>query len=125
MSKKHWKIIIDILMLGTILILFQTGEKDIMLHMAFGILMTMLFIVHNILNLSWWMSIGKPHGQEVQRYFQSSDAEHNASCLPPYLLQQYGEGRDESKDAPVSDGAQRHQRDTEHLHPSRSGGCRR
>ena len=30
-----------------------------MLHMAFGILMTMLFIVHNILNLSWWMSIGK------------------------------------------------------------------
>ena len=59
MSKKHWKIIIDILMLGTILILFQTGEKDIMLHMAFGILMTMLFIGHNILNLSWWMSIGK------------------------------------------------------------------
>jgi hypothetical protein len=59
MSKKHWKIIVDILMLGTIFILFQTGEKDIMLHMAFGILMTMLFIVHNILNLSWWMSIGK------------------------------------------------------------------
>lgn len=24
----------------------------------------------------------QPHGQEVQRYFQSSDAEHNASCLP-------------------------------------------
>ncbi len=26
-------------------------------------------------------------------------------CLPPHLLQQYGEGGDESKDAPVSDGA--------------------
>ena len=45
----------------------------------------------------------------VKRYndiFQSSDAEHNASCLLPYLLQQYGKGRDESKDTPVSDGAQ-------------------
>ena len=41
----------------------------------------------------------------LQRYLPGSDAEYHPSCLPSHLLQQYGEVRYESKDAPVSDGA--------------------
>lgn len=59
MNKKRWKILVDILMLGTVFMLFRTGEKDIMLHMALGILMAAAFIVHNILNLPWWAAVGK------------------------------------------------------------------
>ena len=47
----------------------------------------------------------KYYGKTIQQHLPGSDAEYYSSCLPPYLLQQYGEIRYESKDTPVSDGA--------------------
>ena len=47
----------------------------------------------------------QPYGQEVQRYLLGADAEHHALCMPPHLLQQHGKIGNESKDAPVPDGA--------------------
>ena len=54
---------------------------------------------------------------------QGAYAEHYPACLPPHLLQQPGQGRDEPQDPLVSDGPFRHQRDNERLHPSGPGGC--
>ena len=47
----------------------------------------------------------QPHGQAVQRYLPGADAEHHATCLPPYLLQQHGKIGHEPQDAPIPDGA--------------------
>ena len=52
----------------------------------------------------------QPHGQQVQRNLPHPDAEHHASRLPPYLLQQSGEGRHEPENAAIPDGAQRNWR---------------
>ena len=45
------------------------------------------------------------HGQQVQRDLPHTDAEHHASRLPPYLLQQSGEGGHEPENAAIPDGA--------------------
>lgn len=46
-----------------------------------------------------------------------------STCVPPHLLFQYGESRDESENASVPYGAFRHRCDHEHLYPPWLGGC--
>ena len=68
----------------------------------------------------------QPCCAEVQRHLPGADAEHQTPCVPPHLLLQHGESRDESKDASVSYGAFRHRCDHEHLYtPWLGGGQRR
>ena len=40
----------------------------------------------------------------LKRMTAADDAKHYPTRMPPHLLQQYGEGWDESEDAAVSDG---------------------
>ena len=43
--------------------------------------------------------------------------------MPPYLLYKYGCFRNQPQDTAVPDGAQRHRRYAQHLHPPGAGGC--
>ena len=52
-----------------------------------------------------------------------ADAEHHAACLPLYLLQQYGKGRNEPKDTTVFDGTFRYRSNAEYLYALGIGGC--
>jgi len=45
------------------------------------------------------------YGEAVQRYLSGVDAQYHATCLPPHVLQQYGEIRNEPEDAAVPYGA--------------------
>ena len=62
--KKVCKLCIDIEML-VITVLLMVSERtgivktSIVLHMFLGVVLFVLFIIHNILNLSWWAGIGK------------------------------------------------------------------
>ena len=72
------------------------------------------------------VALGEPVqtcGHPVQRHLPGTDADHHPARLPPHLLQQSGEGWDESEDAAVLDGAQRHRRHAQHLHTSGAGRC--
>lgn len=53
-------------------------------------------------------ALGTPiqsYGQEVQRYLQNTVNEYHTPHLPPYLLQQHGEVRNEPQAAPIPGGA--------------------
>lgn len=43
--------------------------------------------------------------EAVQRYLSGADSQYHATCLPPHVLQQYGEIRNEPEDAAVPYGA--------------------
>ena len=57
--KKVCKLCIDIGMLVITVLLMASERTGIVLHMFLGVVMFVLFIIHNILNLSWWAGIGK------------------------------------------------------------------
>lgn len=62
--KKVCKLCIDIGMLVITVLLMaseRTGivETSIVFHMFLGVVLFVLFVIHNILNLSWWAGIGK------------------------------------------------------------------
>jgi len=44
------------------------------------------------------------NGWQVQRYLQSADAKYHSTCMPPYLLFQYGKIGNESQDLAVPYG---------------------
>lgn len=53
------KIGVDIAMLIVLTALFRYEATGILLHMILGVVMLILFIAHNMLNLSFWENIGK------------------------------------------------------------------
>ena len=57
--KKVCKLCIDIGMLVITVLLMASERTGIVLHMFLGVVLFVLFIIHNILNLSWWAGIGK------------------------------------------------------------------
>lgn len=57
--KKVCKLCIDIGMLVITLLLMASERTGIVLHMFLGVVLFVLFIIHNILNLPWWAGIGK------------------------------------------------------------------
>lgn len=57
--KKVCKLCIDIGMLVITVLLMASERTGIVLHMFLGVVLFALFIIHNILNLSWWAGIGK------------------------------------------------------------------
>ena len=56
--------------------------------------------------------------REIQQDLPCADAESNAPCVPPYVLQQDGSRADESKNPSIYHGAQRYWRDAEYIYPS-------
>lgn len=57
--KKICKLCIDIGMLVITVLLMASERTGIVLHMFLGAVLFVLFVIHNILNLSWWAGIGK------------------------------------------------------------------
>ena len=57
--KKVCKLCIDIGMLVITVLLMASERTGIVLHMFLGVVLFVLFIIHNILNLPWWAGIGK------------------------------------------------------------------
>ena len=57
--KKVCKLCIDIGMLVITVLLMASERMGIVLHMFLGVVLFVLFIIHNILNLPWWAGIGK------------------------------------------------------------------
>ena len=57
--KKICKLCIDIGMLAITVLLMASERTGIVLHMFLGAVLFVLFVIHNILNLSWWAGIGK------------------------------------------------------------------
>lgn len=57
--KKVCKLCIDIGMLVITVLLMVSERTGIVLHMFLGVVLFVLFIIHNILNLPWWAGIGK------------------------------------------------------------------
>lgn len=57
--KKIGKLCIDIGMLAVTVLLMVSERTGIVLHMFLGVVLFVLFIIHNFLNLSWWAAIGK------------------------------------------------------------------
>ena len=57
--RKVCKLCIDIGMLVITVLLMASERTGIVLHMFLGVVLFVLFIIHNILNLSWWAGIGK------------------------------------------------------------------
>lgn len=57
--KKVCKLCIDIGMLVITVLLMASERTGIVLHMFLGAVLFTLFVIHNILNLSWWAGIGK------------------------------------------------------------------
>lgn len=57
--KKIGKLCIDIGMLAVTVLLMVSERTGIVLHMFLGVVLFVLFVIHNFLNLSWWAAIGK------------------------------------------------------------------
>ena len=57
--KKICKLCIDIGMLAIMTLLMNLGKIGIVLHMSLGAVLFILLVLHNILNLLWWVGIGK------------------------------------------------------------------
>lgn len=133
-TKNSIKRLVDAAMTVLLLLLMAyqvTGEA---LHEWIGIGMTALVILHQILNRKWYASLfkGKYNGYRIlstaintllllviglTAFCGMSMSGHHAPRLPAHLLQQHGQVRHESQNAAVPDGAQRHFRHDEHLHP--------
>lgn len=58
-TRKICKSCIDIGMLVITVLLMASERTGIVLHMFLGAVLFVLFVIHNILNLSWWAGIGK------------------------------------------------------------------
>ena len=65
--KRMCKVCIDIAMLVLTILLMASERTGIVLHMFMGVVLFVLFVVHNILNLSWWAGIGKGAYNRIRR----------------------------------------------------------
>lgn len=58
-NKKIIRRITDILMIVGLILLMAERLTGIVQHMIIGMIMFLIFIVHNVCNLSWWSYLGK------------------------------------------------------------------
>ena len=57
--KKMIKEVTDILMIIGLILLMAERQTGIVQHVIIGVVMFLIFIVHNVCNLSWWSYLGK------------------------------------------------------------------
>lgn len=57
--KRICRLCTDMGMLIIMVLLMVSERTGIVLHMFLGVVLFVLFVVHNVLNLSWWAGIGK------------------------------------------------------------------
>lgn len=58
-AKKIGKLCVDIAMLAVLVLLMAAERTGIAAHMLLGAGMLVLALIHNLLNLPWWGSLGK------------------------------------------------------------------
>lgn len=58
-NKKIIRRITDILMIIGLILLMAERQTGIVQHVIIGVVMFLIFIVHNVCNLSWWSYLGK------------------------------------------------------------------
>lgn len=58
-NKKIIQRITDILMIIGLILLMAERQTGIVQHVIIGVVMFLIFIVHNVCNLSWWSYLGK------------------------------------------------------------------
>jgi len=59
--KKRCKLIIDILMVVLLLLLMSERMTGKGMHIVLGITFLVLFVLHNLANLSWWRTCEKEY----------------------------------------------------------------
>lgn len=58
-NKKIIRRITDILMIIGLILLMAESQTGIVQHIIIGVVMFLIFIVHNVCNFSWWSYLGK------------------------------------------------------------------